>query len=72
MRVMDPDLISTTIPCPHCEGEGEVTLDPDEMRSMLENYWEDEEDIEQFMIDYFQNLNSYEENLEEFKKIYEE
>lgn len=77
MRVIDPEPLEPPInedgmmPCPDCEGEGEVTLDEDEMRSILENYWDDYDDIEEFMIDHYQNLNSYEKNLADFKEIYE-
>lgn len=46
-------------------------LDKDEMRGILLEYWEDVDDIEEFMTDYFQNLDTYEKNLESFKEIYE-
>lgn len=77
MRVIDLEPLESPInedgmiPCPDCEGEGEIPLDEDEMRSILENYWDDYNDIEEFMIDHYQNLNSYEKNLADFKEIYE-
>jgi len=77
MRVIDPEPLEPPInedgmiPCPDCEGEGEITLDEDEMRGILENYWEDYNNIEEFMTDHYQNLNSYEKNLADFKEIYE-
>jgi len=77
MRVIDPEPLEPPInddgmiPCPDCEGEGEIPYDVDEMRSILENYWDDADDVEGFLTDHYQNLNTYEENLELFKTIYE-
>lgn len=48
-----------------------MVLDKDEMCRILFDYWDDHEDIEDFMFDHFQNLETYEKNLENFKEIYE-